>query len=150
MRDYSISKLVYNPSDRGLAEKICEMSYKPPIDIIQADLRTRLENGVMQAIQQYDIFVDKDELLKALAYDRDQYKKGFEDGCNERFDSLLQEERVSTASEMLDELELYVNGIELGTKLIGAHPRSIFQAIYEKIEELRKTYAEGESENEQR
>ena len=35
---------------------------------------------VMQVSQQVGFAVDKDELLKALQYDRDQYKKGYEDG----------------------------------------------------------------------
>lgn len=56
------------------------MSYQSPIDVIYGDLQTKLEGDVLKVIQNYDITVDKDELLKALAYDRDQYRKGWEDG----------------------------------------------------------------------
>lgn len=37
------------------------------------------ENHIMQTIRQY-VEVDKDELIRALQYDRNQYEKGFEDG----------------------------------------------------------------------
>lgn len=39
-----------------------------------------LENTLLTITQECQIDVDKDELIKALRYDRDQYNKGFEDG----------------------------------------------------------------------
>lgn len=39
-----------------------------------------LEGTLLTLTQGYQIEVDKDELVKALQYDRDQYNKGFEDG----------------------------------------------------------------------
>lgn len=39
-----------------------------------------LENTLLTITQECQITVDKDELIKALQYDRDQYNKGFEDG----------------------------------------------------------------------
>lgn len=39
-----------------------------------------LEDTLLTITQQYQIDVDKDELVRALQYDRDQYNKGFEDG----------------------------------------------------------------------
>ena len=56
------------------------MSYQSPIDIIFGELQTKLEGDVLKVIQNYDIKVDKNELLKALNYDRDQYHKGWSDG----------------------------------------------------------------------
>lgn len=56
------------------------MSYQSPIDVIYGDMQTKLEGDVLKVIQNYDIKVDKDELLKALTYDRDQYHKGWSDG----------------------------------------------------------------------
>lgn len=40
----------------------------------------QLEGDIYRAIQTYNINVDKDELIKALNYDRHQYEKGFSDG----------------------------------------------------------------------
>lgn len=41
------------------------------------------ENSVLKAVQKVGINVDKEELLKALIYDRRQYDKGYEDAMNE-------------------------------------------------------------------
>lgn len=50
--------------------------YDSPIKIIQKALETKMENDIFTAVQHYDIDVDKEELIKALRYDRDQYEKG--------------------------------------------------------------------------
>ena len=54
--------------------------YESPIEIIKGASTTEYENGVMTAVQKYGVNVDKEELIKALNYDREQYRKGFEDG----------------------------------------------------------------------
>jgi hypothetical protein len=54
--------------------------YKSPIDVISTGLRTTIENNVYEVVESYGINVDKDELLKALQYDRNQYNHGFADG----------------------------------------------------------------------
>ena len=43
-------------------------------------MQTHIEDNVFKAIQDYGVFVDKEELIKALQYDRGQYEKGFADG----------------------------------------------------------------------
>lgn len=55
-------------------------NYKSPIEIIWGDMESRLESDILKVIQSYDVHVDADELRKALAYDRDQYHKGYRDG----------------------------------------------------------------------
>lgn len=50
--------------------------YKSPIESIFEDVQIQYENAVINAVQKCDIKVNKEELLKALAYDREQYKKG--------------------------------------------------------------------------
>jgi len=57
--------------------------YKSPIEIIYSGLQTQLEGEVMRAVQSVDVNVDKDELIKALAYDRQQYEKGYADAKKE-------------------------------------------------------------------
>jgi hypothetical protein len=54
--------------------------YKSPIDVISTGLQTTIENNVYKVVESYGINVDKDELLKALQYDRNQYNHGFADG----------------------------------------------------------------------
>ena len=60
--------------------------YESPIHItfddypkITKQIIKNQENHIVGVINEY-VKVDKDELLKALAYDRDQYKKGYDDG----------------------------------------------------------------------
>ena len=60
------------------------VGYRSPIDIsyrksISQKLREEAENYFMGEIQMV-VNVDKDELLKALEYDRNQYEKGYETG----------------------------------------------------------------------
>lgn len=51
--------------------------YEAPIKIITQEMQAQRENQVYQAIQNIGVDVDKEELLKALSYDRNQYEKGY-------------------------------------------------------------------------
>lgn len=59
--------------------------YESPINIqeltrdIQQNIKQDLEKKVIESIWEYEIKVDKEELIKALQYDRNQYEKGFTD-----------------------------------------------------------------------
>lgn len=55
------------------------MDYKSPIDIIRTQTITAEDDLVYKAVLNVDVKVDKDELIKALAYDRGQYLKGYQD-----------------------------------------------------------------------
>ena len=59
------------------------MSYKSPIDLIMAQAETDIENGIYRAVQRVGINVDKKELMQALAYDRNQYARGYYDRDSE-------------------------------------------------------------------
>lgn len=59
--------------------------YESPIMIefsnpVFEQLRDEADEYILKACQMMVASVDKDELVKALQYDRDQYFKGFEDG----------------------------------------------------------------------
>lgn len=71
------------------------MGYNSPVAIMQNHLRMELEDGIYKAVQKVDVEVDKDELIRALRYDRAQYNKGYN------------EARKDTARDILD----------MGTKL---------------------------------
>lgn len=57
--------------------------YKSAIDIIYKDIQYQMEENIFKAIQNVDINVNREELIKALKYDRDQYNKGYEDAKRE-------------------------------------------------------------------
>ena len=57
--------------------------YESPIEIItQAvnGINLKQQDDVYSVVVKYGINVDKEELLKALKYDRGQYRKGYDDG----------------------------------------------------------------------
>lgn len=60
--------------------------YESPIEMIMEDIQTQIvkqqENDIYQAVQRYGIVVDKEELIKALQYDREQYTKGYKDALD--------------------------------------------------------------------
>lgn len=57
--------------------------YNSPIDIIADQMRTQMEADMLKCVRQYGFKVNQEELTKALAYDRQQYNKGFKDGYNQ-------------------------------------------------------------------
>lgn len=78
--------------------------YKSPIEMIMGQIRTQQEDHVFKAVQEVGITVDKEELLKALKYDRDQYNKGYHDALVAR--SMLAEDiKEGVAREIFAEIE---------------------------------------------
>ena len=55
------------------------MSYESPIKICMDEMHIEFENQICKAVQNVGITVDRDELLRALKYDREQYLKGYAD-----------------------------------------------------------------------
>ena len=74
--------------------------YESPINIITSKLCTQLESDCVKSVQSYGFDVDKEELAKALNYDRKQYEKGHTDGDNKAIDDFIRkcemESRVSS------------------------------------------------------
>jgi len=60
------------------------VTYESPIAMIAEKMATEIaekfDGEVLTAIRKYHVDVNKDELVKALAYDRGQYEKGYADG----------------------------------------------------------------------
>ena len=78
--------------------------YESPITIIDAGFRTEVEDNIMKAIAQYGISVDKNELLKALDYDRGQFKKGYNSGYQDGFEE-GKEYSLEQIKKLLGEIE---------------------------------------------
>lgn len=60
------------------------MAYESPITIFVSDVESKLTKEfdvtIVKTVQKYFPYVDRDELLKALEYDRGQYEAGYADG----------------------------------------------------------------------
>ena len=59
--------------------------YKSPIDLIYGEMEIQMEGGMItKAVQKVDVNVDKEELIRALQYDRGQYEKGYKDAMGKQ------------------------------------------------------------------
>ncbi len=101
MDKFYIPRFKFSPrTDEMVSEKISEFSYESPIELIVGQMRLehekRVEGEVIKAVQEVGVIVNKDELIKALRYDREQYKKGFADGCKANTVKLCQEVKADT------------------------------------------------------
>ena len=105
------------------------MSYKSPIDLVMGTPQTSvdeirdsvtglIEKEVVNTILKLKVNVDKDELIKALEYDRHQYEKGYADAINHEiihckdckhwiFDGVMVCERFTDASLKEDDFCSY-------------------------------------------
>lgn len=59
------------------------MSYQSPIEVFQAQMQSQIESEIYKAVMKVGVNVDKEELLKALQYDRNQYQNGYTDRDSE-------------------------------------------------------------------
>lgn len=57
--------------------------YESPIELIRTQMKMTLDNEIFKAVQNVGVNVDKEELLKALQYDRSQYQKRYDDRDSE-------------------------------------------------------------------
>ena len=57
--------------------------WESPITIMQTEMQTQPEDEVMKVVANVGVMVDKEELLKALQYDREQYYRGYNDAVDE-------------------------------------------------------------------
>lgn len=77
--------------------------YESPIEMtiseIITDFKQNQEKQICEAIQRMNINVSKEELIKALNYDRQQYEKGYNDAIEE-FAEDIKKILASTASAL--------------------------------------------------
>lgn len=63
--------------------------YKCPIDVIRQESETQFESEILSVIQKYGISVNKNELVAALNYDRNQYSAGYGNGYSTAMNDLV-------------------------------------------------------------
>lgn len=87
--------------------------YESPIEVIYQDIYHRinvdLEDNIYKAVINCGIQVDKEELIKALKYDRKQYDKGYRSGVKEFAEYLKNFDAID-----VDELNNLVDGFLYG------------------------------------
>jgi hypothetical protein len=113
----------------------CDLSmleYKSPIQVrVEQAVKAfnlQVENEVYKVVQNYEINVDKDELIKALQYDRNQYELGYRAGYRKASE---------VAREIFDDVD------EIAYRYLNNADYSAGDMIYD-LNELKKKYTEGE------
>lgn len=92
--------------------------YKSPIEVFtsQVDdaikqMREQQEEHIFQAIINVGVNIDKDELVRALQYDRGQYTKGYADGVKDLKDRLI---KICNEYNFVDRMDIYRAIREMG------------------------------------
>lgn len=80
--------------------------YESPVKVYQSELQTVIEDETLHVAQSMGVDVNKEELLKALAYDRDQYKEGYEAGYKRAIKDITETSCLTMRSPTSEELEL--------------------------------------------
>lgn len=107
--------------------------YESPLDKIYGEIHEQIvkqdeENMMLTINQAVGYNVDKQELIKALQYDRNQYEKGYKDGkaeMHEKIDKAMSEileltkvhcihvmDREDIVTTCLDILKKHIGGVE--------------------------------------
>jgi hypothetical protein len=71
--------------------------YESPINVLIGQMRMEQEGNIFKVVQEHGIDVDKEELIKALQYDRNQYEKGYINGYNAK--------AADVAREIIDDFD---------------------------------------------
>ena len=66
-----------NTTEKFDDKELLNLNYESPINLIASEMETKLEADCVSVVQRYGFDVNAEELAKALAYDRDQYDKGY-------------------------------------------------------------------------
>lgn len=94
--------------------------YNPPItliiDQIHHKLMADMDNHIVQAVGTIGISIDKDELIKALAYDRNQYEQGYADAKLDALNRIVRCEHCKWSIEIDDQLTcgVFASNVEYG------------------------------------
>lgn len=105
--------------------------YESPIQRIVGEMQTRMmqqeeDSMMMQVRQQVGYAVDKEELLKALQYDREQYRKGYSDALETIKEKIKEEIKEEHRVAFMTEYGSFfyngvVNGLLKAVEIIDIH-----------------------------
>lgn len=95
--------------------------YKSPVTSVFDDIKMEIvkhqEHDMYVAVQKYGIDVDKEELMKALQYDREQYEQGYEDAVKHIADNIIKKLRTKQRG-YLDLYDEYMDGEDYRMSLL--------------------------------
>lgn len=82
MRPWNDINNIFKPNSFGQVtiDDLDTFDYQSPIKLMEQQMQTHIEGEILRAVQSVGVDVDKDELIRALQYDREQYAKGYAAG----------------------------------------------------------------------
>lgn len=108
--------------------------YESVIRLYYQDLESKIENEILTAVKNVGVVVDKDELLRALKYDRNQYEEGFRKGKLVMENSII-ECLNSIKNDIIDLIsKIKYHHSTYGNELIVEDLEKILQKVNETIE----------------
>ena len=99
--------------------------YESPINIITGQIKTNYEDEIFRAVQNVGINVDREELLKALEYDRGQYEKGY--------NNAIYDLKINFFCELNNRVVRPIFSKQLEPQFTIADIKSIFDEIAEQL-----------------
>lgn len=106
--------------------------WESPITKIYGDIHNEIvrqdeENYMCAITQAIGYRVDKDELIRALQYDREQYNKGYSDGVKETVKAALEEINSEIFFEIMDNRDhiTYCNALNRCYEIVDKHIKEI-------------------------
>lgn len=89
--------------------------YESPIEMVSQitndftrELIKNEEEAIMRAVCEVGILVDKEELIRALQYDRNQYEAGVTDGLKLAYEAVMQFYRSDGTMNPYEKIGLFV------------------------------------------
>lgn len=114
------------------------MSYESPITMyverIYEDIKDKQDAYLMECVRKVGFNINAEELAQALAYDRDQYWKGFQDG---RFYTPPN----PTNADLIRSADTEIGMVDIILKLVKKIPegedkrRTLYQLLMKEVEE---------------
>lgn len=130
-----------------------ESPIKKYVDEVTKGIQQKEDAYLMECVRKVGIDVDKEELLKALRYDRDQYEKGFEAGrcradielAREIFEEIEKELTLALASNYRARNERLAHpNVEMADEFVSYCDGKIhtLRGLNDFLNELKKKYTE--------
>ncbi len=91
-----------------------ETTYSSPIEIFINDVKYSMEQAVLAAVNKCEIKVNKDELIKALTYDRQQYEEGYKNAMKQMPKPLTEEDYTELRDRFGEYVEFVVRDMISG------------------------------------
>jgi hypothetical protein len=90
--------------------------YESPVNLLFQDIERQIvqqqEQTILEAIRKCGVVIDKDELIKAINYDRNQYSKGYKDGVDDVLDKIREEIKQAAFNDVHGSKYIFIKRVD--------------------------------------